>query len=272
MLDKNAYTDVLSAALEETSTPTISFGEKLDSDAFNTTCADIAAALDTLYAKTRYLEDIRNYVKAYIEKRIDEETKKVADRLKIVEHAVDDFESTDYVAYNVPFSGKIETIYDRDGSILHSMDSVNGHLEVSSKTLYDGQIVKVDAGELQVEAELRSENFDNLKEGRPARCIYYTYKPVKDGIDKEITLTLKNPIKVNYIGVHTANCDLTKKEVILQNGNHVSVGLSTNYLSETEIQGIVLTLHATNYDYTKRHSNSQRSTSDKVWKTQIANN
>ena len=272
MLDQDSFKQVLNAAEQNITTPTIQIGDTLDSDAVNSTCAEIAQTLDALYAKTRYLEDIRDYVKAYVEQQVEEKRQKISDRLKVIQHAVDDYENTEFITYDVPFNGATEAIYDRDGTLLHPMENVNGHLEVSSETLYNGTVAKVDADGLQVEAELRNENFGNLAEDKPARCVYYTYKPVNGGIDKEVTLTLRTPEKINFLAVKTANCDVKKLQVILKNGNKLPVAKDSNYLSETEIQGVVITLHAENYDYTKRHFNSQRSSEDKVWKTQLSSN
>lgn len=246
---------------------TIAFSDTMDSASANTTWQQIEAELNALYEKTRLLEDIRDYAKAYITQQITEKRNKIADRLKVIESAADDFADKSHITHSVPFYGNSQIVYDRDGSAVTPMDDVNGKLEVGGTTLYNAAIQNVTTGSLQVEAELRDENFDNLKNHKPARCVYCVFYPVSGGIDKEITLMLRQNTHLNFISAKPANCTLKSITLILPNGTEKEIDPGVSSIDDIEVQAVRITMHAKLYTYSDRTINTERESSDSSWNT-----
>jgi len=268
MLDGAAAFSAASTFVKkEQDVPTVDLGTKLNSETFVESCKNIEDALNILYEKTRVLEELRDYTKSYVQQQIKEKRNRIADRLKVIERAADEYQNKDYTAYNVPFDSNLEVVKDRDGSILPQMINSVGRLEVGSGTLYTVPFQSATTGALQVEAELRDETFANLLQGKPARCVYEAVKPVHNGIEKEATIMFKEPAHINYVAIKTANCSIKEAYLILQNGSQVPIDTSESYVAETTATGLKIIMKSSDYQYTSRIINKTRQSNDGVWKS-----
>lgn len=268
MLDgAEAFNSAAAYVKREQGIPAIDLGTKLNSNTYIETCRSIENALNVLYEKTRTLEELRDYTKAYVKKQVEEKRNRIADRLKVIERAVDEYENKDYVAYNVPFEGNLEIVKDRDGTILPPMNDINGKLETGSTLLSNIPLQSAAAGSIQVEAELRNETFANLIQGKSARCIYETIKPVEGGINKEVVVTFKEASYVNCMTIKPVNCDIKEAYLMLQNGAQVPIDIKDSYITETLATGIKVIVNASNYEYAAKTVNSSREAYDNVWRS-----
>ena len=104
----------ISKILQGTSTDIYLQPSTLNSEKINNTFQSIETTLNTLYEKTRYLEDSIAYTKEFLETRINDFNVQIESVLHEIENVADSSKNLSYVSYNVPFVKNTETILDRD--------------------------------------------------------------------------------------------------------------------------------------------------------------
>ena len=77
-------------------------GEILESGKFNMNFTEVEATLNTLYEKTRYLEDSIQYAKTFLETKNREFGNEMQSIMKELESLLDMTKNLAYISYNVP--------------------------------------------------------------------------------------------------------------------------------------------------------------------------
>ena len=90
-------------------------GNVLNSDYINKSFKEIEKNLNTLYEKTRYLEDAIAYTKEFLETRIHHFSNEISSVLHEIENVADSAQNLSYISYNVPFIKGTKQLTDRDG-------------------------------------------------------------------------------------------------------------------------------------------------------------
>ena len=86
----------------------------LDSESFNTSFEEIEKTLNTLYEKTRYLEDSIQYAKIFLETKTREFYTEMQSVMKELDSLLDMSKNLSYISYNVPLEANVVTINDKD--------------------------------------------------------------------------------------------------------------------------------------------------------------
>ena len=94
----------------------ISQGEILEINKFNTSFMEIEATLNTLYDKTRYLEDSIQYAKTFLETKNKDFNNEMQSIIKELESLLDMTKNLAYISYNVPLKQNNIVINDRDST------------------------------------------------------------------------------------------------------------------------------------------------------------
>ena len=89
-------------------------GKILESDKFNTSFEEMEKTLNTLYEKTRYLEDSIQYAKTFLETKNIEFNNEMQAIIKELESLLDMSKNLAYISYNVPLIENTIAIKDRD--------------------------------------------------------------------------------------------------------------------------------------------------------------
>ena len=88
-------------------------GKILESDKFNTSFEEMEKTLNTLYEKTRYLEDSIQYAKTFLETKNIEFNNEMQAIIKELESLLDMSKNLAYISYNVPLIENTIAIKDR---------------------------------------------------------------------------------------------------------------------------------------------------------------
>ena len=88
--------------------------EVMDSEKMNNTFSTIESNLNSLYEKTRYLEDAIEYAKTFTEVKINEYTAEINSMIKSISDISNISRNMGYVQYEVPFTENVVDIPDRN--------------------------------------------------------------------------------------------------------------------------------------------------------------
>ena len=91
--------------------------EIMDSEIMNTSLKSIENNLNTLYEKTRYLEDAIDYAKTFLTMKIDNYVNDIKASIKAIEDLSMIDKNLGYIEYNVPFIENTIEINDRNKNI-----------------------------------------------------------------------------------------------------------------------------------------------------------
>ena len=78
-------------------------GQVMNSETFNSSLQSIQAGLDTLYEKTRYLEDSIDYARTFLDQKIDAYSKRINTIISSVEDISAINKNMSYLDFVVPF-------------------------------------------------------------------------------------------------------------------------------------------------------------------------
>lgn len=224
------------------------YGSEMSSETHNKIFQEIETELNTLYEQLRILEDIKNYCKANIIKSIDEEKIKLMDKLRVIEHASDSFSDTSCVAYEVELNAAPDVeVRDRNGDVLPVMRNIDGQLEVDS---LDSRRATIATIKCVAHDQCYSNTAQNLISGDASRSLYVLGELISGGVVETYEVMFKEPVRCNYINIHTVNSDAENLEVFL-NGKDATTALdkTEGYIDETLIYGLRFSIRATNFDY-----------------------
>ena len=218
----------------------------LDSRAQNITFENIEKELNTLYEKTRVLEDVVAYAKDFLEQQIHIYREKVQNKLRVIEDSRDSLKDSNFITYVVPFvTDRSVVTKDRDGSTIHVSDISNGKIIMSGQELDSAGISK--ASKTQ---ELKAYN-DNLKDipsGKPYRSFYLVDGPATNGVKEEITVMFNEPTRVNFIKINPSNCEIAEVSLINEHGIEEQLDdMMNEYNQPKDAIGAKFTIVSRNY-------------------------
>ena len=124
----------ISQLLQGTNTDIYLQANVLNSDYMNKSFEQIENTLNTLYEKTRYLEDSIAYTKEFLETKINYFNNEINSVLHEIENVANSSKNLAYISYNVPFVNNTAILSDRDWRPLHPLEvRDNKHLTLGYK-------------------------------------------------------------------------------------------------------------------------------------------
>ena len=143
----------------------------LNSNIINNNFKIIENELNSMYEKTRILEDIIDYMKLYINNEIENYMLDCRNLLKDIEVLSDINlkEEINYTAINVPFIYNTLEYIDRDGTVLKNCDIYNNKIVLSQNKDITVQInsVSIVRNEALFNLETINDNKDNIIYNKP---------------------------------------------------------------------------------------------------------
>jgi hypothetical protein len=189
--------------------------KSMDSESHNSNMSIIETAFDNLYEKIRVLEDVINYAKAYVEQNVSSISSQCKDILNDIEEDVDSLKTNSYILYSVPMLEGSGMYTDRDGTVLP-------HTSINNRILTLAPLDKIEVPYTSVSRDTAltpyKSNINDLKDGKPYRSFYLYDKPLSGGVFEDITISLSNPMNVNFIEILTSNCNIANVQYIHENG------------------------------------------------------
>lgn len=188
----------------------------LDSTRFNHTFDEIEKTLNSLYEKTRYLEDSIQYAKTFLDTKVREFNDEMTSTIKELDALLDMSKNLSYISYNVPF--KPNDIYIRD------RDNVNNirPLMVKDKVLKLGfpnsQTFTPSSVNRVCDSIPYDDNIKTMISDKSYKAIYLEEKLVKNGLTETLIFYFPKPVTVNVLDFVPVNSSIKNIRFGLING------------------------------------------------------
>lgn len=240
----------------------------LNSEAFNSSLQSIEANLNTLYEKTRYLEDTIEYTEAFLMSKINEYTNRINASIKSIEDISNTSKNMGYIEYIVPFIENKISIPDR-----------NKNYKVNSCALSNDKLVLADRisetyeynsilcrGEQKPYASNIEELSLKSKFTDKYRAIFIEELPVTDGIQQTLTVNLPYVREVNEIDIKPVNCKVEELELVYLNGIKEYIGdyASSKLPYSRMVTNIKFNIKCSSYDIVTYELDAELLT-DNIW-------
>lgn len=200
----------------------ISQGEILESNKFNTSFMEIEATLNTLYEKTRYLEDSIQYAKTFLETKNKDFNNEMQSIIKELESLLDMTKNLAYISYNVPLKQNNIVINDRDSTFTNISPLILKDevltLGYSKNTPYE--ISSIDRISNSIPYD---DDFSSIKNDHKYKTIYLEEKVFPNGLTETFTVYFLEPSTINILNFKPVNCKVNNIRFGLVNGLEESV-------------------------------------------------
>lgn len=188
----------------------------LDSAKFNYTFNEIEETLNSLYEKTRYLEDSIQYAKIFLDTKVREFNDEMTSTIKELDALLDMSKNLSYISYNVPFKPNDVYIRDRD-----SYNNIRPLL-VKDKALKLGFPTRKTYTPSSVNRVCDSVPYDdNIKtmiSDKSYKAIYLEEKLIKNGLTETLIFYFPKPVTINMLDFVPVNSSIKNIRFGLING------------------------------------------------------
>ena len=188
----------------------------LDSAKFNYTFNEIEETLNSLYEKTRYLEDSIQYAKIFLDTKVREFNNEMTSTIKELDALLDMSKNLSYISYNVPFKPNDVYIRDRD-----SYNNIRPLL-VKDKVLKLGFPTRKTYTPSSVNRVCDSVPYDdNIKtmiSDKSYKAIYLEEKLIKNGLTETLIFYFPKPVTINMLDFVPVNSSIKNIRFGLING------------------------------------------------------
>ena len=220
----------------------------MESEKMNNTFKSIENNLNTLYEKTRYLQDIIEYAKTFVTIKIDNYHNDINASIKSIEDISKINKNLGYIDYEIPFIKNVVDLKDRNKNFKITPCSIkNNTLTLSNQITdtYDYQTIV-----MKCEQTPHINNLNSIKDDGFYRSIYLEEKPVDNGILETITVYLDQPREINELNIKPINCKIKNIRYVYINGIEEQSGdLVTGIELESRIvTHIKFDIECTNYN------------------------
>ena len=192
-------------------------GEILESDKINITFKEVEETLNTLYEKTRYLEDSIQYAKTFLETKNREFNEEMQSVIKELESLLDMSKNLAYISYNVPLKPNSIYINDRDSTFNNLSPLLLKDkaltLNYSVDTSHDFSSIQRIANSVPYD-----DNLSTVKTDKNYKVVYLEEKVVSNGLTETLVVYFPQPVVINILDFVTANCDVKNIRFGLING------------------------------------------------------
>lgn len=261
------FQSALAYVMTEPDPLSVSFEGDMRAAAFNAAFQNIEDQINFLYEKTRLLEDIRDYIRHFVERVIEERRAKIIDNLKAIEMIYDEIDNPDCVVEPV-VPQQEQTVQDRDGSILPMFDFINETLVMPGTTLKKNDILKITVKEQTQDYSNEKTVYDSAGIVEPLVQAsvtvsdntttfidtYTSHKPIEGSITTTYEIFFSGSIECNYVNLPATNCDVLNITLYDIDNNFHFVTSSTAYVKPIRVVRALVTLRTKGYNrYTVRY-------------------
>lgn len=217
------FSHAISKITEATNPNIVLQGDILESNKFNTTFQEVEATLNTLYEKTRYLEDSIEYAKVFLETKNREFNDEMQSIIKELENLLDMSKNLAYISHNVPLKQNTIYINDRDAnanniSPLIMKDNVLTLGYSSNKEIEYSSIERIS------NSVPYSDNLSSTNTNKKYKAIYLEEKVIPNGLTETFIVYFPEPVSINVLNFKPVNCDIKNIRFGLANGVEENIG------------------------------------------------
>jgi len=186
-----------------------------NSEDYNYTLYNIETNLNTLYEKTRVLQDVIKYTREYIKQNIYEISDECRSILEAIEDNVDSLKQNNYININVPFLESTGSYMDRDNKKLPKNAIYDGTITLSGT---EKEKLKIKAVNQKNNFKPYKENLANLIQEKEYRSFYMLDAPITNGLKEQITVEFETENIINQLNIVTSNCKISNMKYIDNTG------------------------------------------------------
>lgn len=184
------------------------------SEDFNETLNSMMHHLNKLYERTRLLEDVNAYARAYIKQNVITAKRTTQEILSSIEDDLDGIRNKTYITISVPLEESDGAYKDRDGTELPRTIVHDSTLTLSYKEKKDIEVKEISRKQGLVPYR---ENLKELLEDKAYRVFYMLDAPVKDGLVEEIQIDLAEAESINLFVAEPSNAVMNELVYTLDN-------------------------------------------------------
>lgn len=233
----------------------------LDSTLLNDSFKKVEKNLNILYEKSRYLEGMIKYCKAFLSIKIDEYSTEAKSILNLIEDIRDINKNMSYIDYPVLIDKPTHTLKDRDDSILYPSIIQNDLLVIGNEI--EDYITPTSASKKCTSIPYK-DNFNEILNGH-YNTTYIERNLIKGGITERITINFKHPITMNTLNIKTSNAEVSNISYKFINGiEEVQEKLDSGFSRDRTIVRLSFDLTCKNYNHSKYKINKEKLT-DNTW-------
>lgn len=219
-------------------------GEGLSSSEYNSNMSIIELRLNVLYQKIKYVQELTEYIKSYIESEIKSKNEEFKEKLKIISEVTDVYRDQNSIAQMVYFTHCSEQIIDRDGKTVKAMDISDKKLVPPGNTVSTLRVKSIVSTSTAMKY---SSTYNNLKNGESGGAVYLSENIINGGLDENITIQFENGATANYIDIPVINGDIVKYEVTYANNSKKEITPVDKYIEAVDIKEIAIQINSKNY-------------------------
>lgn len=235
-------------------------GGRLNSSNMNASFAAIEKDLNTMYEKTRYLQDAIDYSKTFLELKIKDYKGYISSVVKNIEDIRDLNKNMSYMEYPVKFIANRIKLNDRDNSLKSSCDIKDDKLVIGNKTDI----------EIPFKSCTRKNDYipyhENLSDisNDPYRTVYIEQKVISNGMKEHIVINFSEPVTMNYINIEPINATVENLRYVYINGFEDYITSDTGITNTKIISSIKFDLVCKSYSISTYSINKAKIT-DNLW-------
>ena len=256
------FQSALTYVMTEPDPLTASFGGDMKAAAFNAAFQNIEDQINFLYEKTRLLEDIRDYIRNFIDKAIEERRASLVENLKAIEMIYDELDNPDCVVEPVIVQTNQQLVYDRDNTELPSFDVVNNVLIMPGTVIGNNDIVKITVKEQTqslsdqdivyqsagVLEPLVQASVNIASDRQTFLDVYSNSKPTEGTVTTTYEILFAGNRVCNYVNFAAVNCDIVDITLYDTEGNVQIVNSDAVYIQPVRISKALITLKTKEYN------------------------
>ena len=203
----------------------------MDSEKMNDAFSTIESNLNTLYEKTRYLEDAIEYAKTFAEIKINEYTTDINGAIKSINDISNISRNMGYIQYEIPFRENVIDIPDRNKNYkikpckkCETTMFDNKKYDILTLNNYVDQTYSFNS----IISKCDQVPFDsNLKEfngSNKYNVLYLEQKPINGDLVQTMTVALSEPSEINELQITPVNCIIENIRYVYVNGIEEQAG------------------------------------------------
>lgn len=240
--------------------------EVMNSEKFNSSLLSIQQGLDSLYEKTRYLEDSIDYARTFLDQKITT----YANRINTIISSVSDISNINknmsYIDYAVPF--RVNTVESKDRNKNYTLKpcAINGPDKVLTISDNVNRSYKITSITRSCEQIPYDSNIDSVSDDEKYRVIYIEDKPFPTGATETFTCYLDGVSEVNYVNVKAVNSNAENIILVYPNGVTELVDSMTGVNTETRMcTHLKFNLNCTAYSTVEYVLDEELANADNLW-------
>lgn len=245
--DINSNLDfILNNNIENTVKGDIILQEKiLKSEDFNTTFKYIEDSLNLMYEKSRVLQDIIVYTRAFLNSEITNSIADCKTLLQSIEQDKDLIKNKTYINYSIPFYFGLNNVLDRNNTIL-SDAIINNDRMINSYSVINNN--KTNFFNVTRKQNSLHNNADEYLTTNQYRTLYMFNKIQSAALEETLIFSFNSAIKINKIVAALSNCNIKEVKLLLDTENYINLDINKlDSFDEKIVKSIEITISTTNY-------------------------